>query len=309
MRIFRHYATHFYRVVKNNRRLSFFGDFFRNLQIYLPNFQINQKIIGKKSENLNLLGVIAYTRSMNQIKISDSEIEEGGVYYIANSLHSLVEEFGGNTVIEKKADRIIAKIYCKSTYLDLFKSEIEDKVADVLAIKYKYEFFKRRICPIGLNAYQSEILYTALISADIEDDKRYIIRKIRGLDGYVIDGIYTLLLPPLKNKWQEIVSYIPLFFDGAKLCDFVSFLVSEKRGKRVIVDGKDVYDGNYNRLKRSSLLDGEGDVLREVLLSASGNVDVLSTLPEETVGYLKSFFGGRITFLKGSLQKTVDKNF
>lgn len=246
---------------------------------------------------------------MNQIKISDSEIEEGGVYYIANSIQGLVEEFGGNTVIEKKADRIIAKIYCKPTYLDLFRSEIEDKVADVLAIKYKYEFFKRKICPMGLNAYQSEILYTALISADIEDDKRYIIRKIRGLDGYVLDGIYTQLLPPLKNKWQEIVSYIPLFFDGNKLCDFVSFLVSEKRGKRVIVEGTKVYDGNYNRLKRSLLLDGEGDVLREVLLSASGNVDVLSTLPEETVRYLKSFFGGRITFLKGSLQKTVDKNF
>ena len=87
----------------------------------------------------------------------------------------------------------------------------------------------------------------------------------------------------------------------------MAYLVGEKKGKRVIVKDGNVFDLNYNLLKKSALLGRGEDVVKEVLLSASGNVQVFSGLTAEQEKYLKGFFGGRIAFLKGSLQKTVDK--
>jgi hypothetical protein len=43
----------------------------------------------------------------------------------------------------------------------------------------------------------------------------------------------------------------------------------------------------------------EGEIIREVILSASGNVDVNSKLPEMDEKYLKRFFGRRVNFSQG----------
>lgn len=66
-----------------------------------------------------------------------------------------------------------------------------------------------------------------------------------------------------------------------------------------------VYDGNYNLLERSALLPdlpcgAEGRILREVILSASGRVEVGSDIPEADRRYLRDFYGGRISFRAGA---------
>lgn len=239
---------------------------------------------------------------MKRIKVSDSTSGEDGISYLLKSLAPIASDLGGKIVGLNCEQRVGFKLFCREDRLDYFKSETEDKIADVLAIKYKYEFFKRKIHPVGLSKYETELLLTALISADIEEDKRYVLRRIRGLGEYVLDGTFNFKLRALKNKWKEIVSYIPLVFSSKQLEEFVAFLMSEKRGKRVFVQNGKVYDPYYNTLKRSSLLDGEGDVIREVLLSSGGTVEVLSQLTKEEEKYLRSFFGRRVSFLKGSLK-------
>lgn len=245
--------------------------------------------------------------SMIKIEISDLDREEDGVNYVTQTLGALAFDLGGEMQTFKDTSRVGAIVTCPEKYSDLLRSEIENKVADVLAIRHKYSFLKRRFHPAGLSDYQAEILYTAIISADIEDDKRYILRRVRGLENYFIDGVYNFKLKALKNKWKEILAYIPLFFTQNQLFEFVAYLVGEKKGKRVIVKDGNVFDLNYNLLKKSALLGRGEDVVKEVLLSASGNVQVFSGLTAEQEKYLKGFFGGRIAFLKGSLQKTVDK--
>ena len=239
---------------------------------------------------------------MKQIKVTDSTKEEGSISYLLKSLASLASDLGGEIVKIESEQRVGVKVFCKAEHEDFFRSEIEDKIADVIVVKYKYEFFKRKIHPAGLSLYEIELLITALISADIEEDKRYILRRLRGQTDYVLDGFFNFRLQALKNKWKEIVSYIPVVFSAKQLEDFVAYLVSEKRGKRVLVQNGKVYDLYYNPLKKSALLDGKGDLVREVLLSSGGSVEVMSKISKEEEKYLRSFFGRKVSFLKGSLK-------
>ena len=175
----------------------------------------------------------------------------------------------------------------------------------MIAVGYKYDYFKKDIPASGLKDFEREILYSALIAADIDEDKRYIVKRTRIFDEYVIDGIFNFRLVPLRHKWEEITGYIPLVFTDKQLREFVRYLIGEKRSKKAIVQGGRVYDGNYNLLERSKLLPAlpgmaEGNILREVILSASGRVEVGSEIPDTDKKYLRDFYGGRI-FFRGEL--------
>lgn len=244
---------------------------------------------------------------MKKIEITDSLFEEVGVSYISSSIRGLIKDFGGDIYVGKVGERLKIVIESPFQYYDLYKSEIEDKIADVIAIRYKYKFLKRYLRTIGLNSYENEILHVAIISADIEDDRRYIIRKLRSFDSFAIDGIFNFRLQPLKNKWKEVISYIPFFFTGSQLCDFVAYVLGERRGKKVFVDGNAVYDVNFNKLKRATLLSSPPDVVKEALLYPCGTVEVLKPPSLQDEKDLKRYLGRRVSFLNGSLSKTVDK--
>ncbi len=246
---------------------------------------------------------------MKKIAITDSLGDEVGILYISSSIKELVKDFGGDLRIDKADERIKITVESPAQYYDLYKAEIEDKIGDVIAIKYKNDFLKRELRTIGLTPYENEILHTAIISADFEDDKRYAMRKLRAFESFAIDGIFNFRMQALKNKWKEVSSYIPFFFTGSQLCEFVSYVIGEKKGKKVVIEGNAVYDLNFNRLKRSSLICNAADVVKEALLSSSSFVEVVRCVSLEEEEQLKRYFGRRVTFLKGSLQKTVDKKF
>lgn len=239
---------------------------------------------------------------MVKIQINESKNGEETISYLIKSLDLLTSDLGGKIEKIDSEQRSVFILYCSDECENYFRSEIEDKIADLIVINYKYKFFKRKIRPVGLSKYETELLYTALISADIEEDKKYVLRRIKSCDNYYIDGFFNFKLKALKNKWKEISTYIPIVFSGKQLEDFVAFLVGEKQGKRVVIQNGKVYDLYYNLLKKSALLDGKGDVVREVLLSSSSSVEVLSQLSKEEEKYLRLFFGKRVSFLKGSLK-------
>ena len=113
---------------------------------------------------------------------------------------------------------------------------------------------------------------------------------------FLILKLILMLLIPLKKKWQEIVTYIPTTFMGSQLKDFMSFLLENKK-KKVYVDSGRVYDSHYRRLKRCSLLGGEGvNVVREVLLSGCGEVELSGKIESDDERYLKEFYGDRVYF-------------
>ena len=235
---------------------------------------------------------------MKEIKVTESRFRAVDIDYVHRGVSGVVSDLCGRAETYYGADRAILTIKFAKEYADFFKTEIEDRIADVIAVKYKYAFFKKYVRTSGLDSFETELLRAALISADLDEDKKYIVRRLRNYDEYAIDGIYNFRLTPLKRKWQDIVGYIPPFFTGVQLKDFVSYLLSEKREKKVFVERGGVYDANFVKLDRASLTcdTSEGRIVREVLLSASGKVDVKTPLDSLDEKYIRSFYGSHAVF-------------
>ena len=171
---------------------------------------------------------------------------------------------------------------------------------------YKYSFFKRTINLSGLDELERELLLTSLISADIEEDKKYVIKKLRDFKEYALDGIFNFRLKALKEKWYDIVSYVPPSFQPSQLKDFIVYLIRDKSNKRVYFDGGSVYDKRYNLLKRRELLSGDSGklpIVKEILLSSAGEIELASKLPIEDEKYIKEYYGDRVSFSSGYFLK------
>ena len=238
---------------------------------------------------------------MSEMKflVTDSEYRRSGVEYVYKTLARHISAVGGSSECGVLGGRVYFVAYAPDEKGKYFRSLIEDKLSDVIAVNYKYDYFKKYIRVSGLKDVEYELLLSALISADIEDDKRYA-RSRLGSSPYALDGSFFFTMKALTEKWREIVGYIPTYFAPDQLKEFVSYIVCEKKGGRVYVMGSKVYDVNYNLLNRAYLTGGdECKVIKEIILSSSGEVELASPIPERDEYYLKEFFGDKIFFGKG----------
>lgn len=233
---------------------------------------------------------------MTEICISDGVERANGLYYIKNSVSELCEKASAGVKIVSAGNRARLLFDCPEYYADIMQVEIADRVAEVIAVGYKYGFFKREIKISGLDSTEKEILLASLISADLKEDKKYVYDRIKPFKTVNIDGFYNFRLRPLAGKWRDIAEYMPTVFVNSQLKDFIAFLLENKK-KRTYIDDCKVYDNYYRRLKRCSLLDGEeGKIVREVLLSGCGEVEIRGSIPETDEKYLKAFYGDKIFF-------------
>lgn len=224
--------------------------------------------------------------------ITDSSKNYSSIKYVLSALETQLEKLGGRTCAQSSQTRSELLVELDTAQLKFLLPIVEDKVGDVVAVSYKYNFFKKRLRTKGLNQTELELLYCALISADLDEDKRYVKGKFRKSNIYAIDGAYNFLMLPLKNKWAEVVSFIPPVFTTRELREFVKYLANEKRGKKVVVKNDGVYDKNLNKLGFSELIKGgqHGKVVKEVVLSGAGNVLVEGALSEVDKKYIDMFF-------------------
>ena len=169
-------------------------------------------------------------------------------------------------------------------------------MAEILAIKYKYEYFKKQVPACGLSAIDREILLTSLIAADLEDDKKYTYERLKNYSEIAIDGVFNFRLKPLKKKWQDVADCIPHLFLNSQLKEFISYLLENKK-RLVYIDNGRVYDSHYRRLNRSELLGGESvKIVREVLLSNCGAVNICGQIPKDDEYYLREYYSDKVTF-------------
>jgi hypothetical protein len=233
---------------------------------------------------------------MNSITITEKDYNDSNLLYVQTVMSELFNHADCYVKSQTLDGRRVLKVDCAEYYLDIIKTEIADKVAEIVAIKYKYEYFKRNVRIGGLSETEKEILMASLIAADLDEDKKYAFDRIKQYGEIAIDGIFNFRLKPLKKKWQDIVAYIPTCFVNSQLKEFVSFLLENKK-KRVYIDQGKVYDSHFRRLKRSTLLDGDGvKIVREVLLSNCGEVELSGNIPEDDEFYLKEFYSDKIIF-------------
>ena len=233
---------------------------------------------------------------MVQITVTENAINENNLFYVQSALSEIFTHAGCSVVNNADEKRCSLIINCPEEYKDIIRVEISDKVAEVISIKYKNDFFKRQVSIDGLGCVEKEILMASLIAADLEEDKKYAFEKIKNYEQIAIDGIFNFRLKQLKKKWQEIVAYIPTCFMNSQLKEFIGFLL-ENKSKRIYVESGRVYDCHYRRLKRSTLLDGESALLtREILLSNCGEIRLSGEVPKEDEYYLKEFYNDKIIF-------------
>ncbi len=233
---------------------------------------------------------------MTEIIITEKDYNQSNLLYIQSVMSELFNHADCAVKLNFIGDRANLIITCPEYYVDIVKAETADKVAEIIAIKYKYEYFKKNVKTLGLSTTEKELLFAGLIAADLEDDKRYSFEKIKNYTDLAIDGVFNFRLQPLKTKWKDIVQYIPVGFMNTQLKEFISFLIENKK-KRVYIDCGNVYDWHYRRLKRSSLLDGDSiKIVREVLLSNCGEVELSGEIPNDDEYYLKEFYSDKIIF-------------
>ncbi len=234
---------------------------------------------------------------MGYLFVSENYENNNNILYIRENLSSVIFKEIENKVTADKY-RVGISFFVEDKILLLANEEIADKIADVIAIAYKYDYFNEKVKVGGLNVFQKDLLITSLISADLTEDKRYIRSKIGEIKDFAIDGFFNFRLTNLKKKWEEICNYIPEFFSGRELKDFMMYLINEKKGKKIFIDGNKVYDKLGNRLKKSSLIPiSKFSVFKEILLSASSSME-MKRLPSDEIElkYIKEYFGDKILF-------------
>ncbi|MBQ9756644.1 MAG: hypothetical protein IJV99_03495 [Clostridia bacterium] len=236
---------------------------------------------------------------MKQIIVTEKRENESNLFYVQSALGEVFTHAGCSIKNYSDDKRSALTVNCPKDYADIVTFEMGDKIAEVIAIKYKNDFFKKTVKVSGLPKVEREILTASLIAADLDDDKKYAFERLKGQTSVAIDGVYNFRLGLLKKKWAEITEYVPTSFLKSQLKEFIGYLIENKR-KRIYVDSGRVYDSHYRRLKRSSLLDGnEAKITREILLSNCGEIRLTGRLPEQDEYYLKEFYNDKIIFSSG----------
>ncbi len=234
---------------------------------------------------------------MNHLFISDSTQNDKNIFYIKESLSNLIfNEVKDKFSTDNLRVGLLLDIDEKSN--TIASEELIDKVSDVIAIGYKYNFFKSNLSMGGLNETERELLITSLISADLKEDKRYIRSKFKQSSEMAIDGFFNFKLANLKRKWQEICSYIPEYFFKDELNDFIRYLVKERSGRKITIVGEKVFDRFGKVLNRYKLIGDKENlkVTKEALLSSASEL-LIKKLPREAdMFYLKEFFSDKILF-------------
>ncbi|MCK9181233.1 MAG: hypothetical protein M0P15_10370 [Bacteroides sp.] len=239
---------------------------------------------------------------MNKIFISENNCNQSNMTYLYNSMSESIVDCKAQVDLDIDDKRVNVTYSVDEKYHDFLKQRLEEKIAEIIAISYKYYYFKNNIKTSGLSDDEFEFLLASLISADFEDDKRFIKNKLKRISIYTIDGFFNFRLNALKNKWSEIAGYIPSYFNCEQLKDFISFLINDNnKGRKVFVDGENVYDKFYNKLDRSSLLQNnfsKGKLITELILSGCDQIELRSKVGEYEEKYLKEFYSGRVIFAK-----------
>lgn len=241
---------------------------------------------------------------MNVLRISEEVENVNNLNYISDGIPEVIVDRESRS-IEDTGKRVVLDLSLKDESDDdkmkIFRRELCDKISDVICIAYKYHAFNGKIKALGLDPTEREILIASVISADLEDDKRYVKSRIGFGYDYAVDGLYNFKLQPLKCKWEEIAEYIPDYFTPEELKEFVSYLIGEKKGRKIYIDGETVYDGKCRKLERSRLIPGgpSRKIVKEALLSGAGEICVIGKLAEYDVASLRKYFGDKILLSRG----------
>lgn len=232
---------------------------------------------------------------MGELIVSERESAFRYVAYVAGALSG--SRRAAQTEIGFCGGRVYLRVRAGERALAALRGLVEDRIAEVYCVGYKYELFRGLVCPAGLNAEERGILLSAIIAADLPADKRYVLSRLTEVKEHALDGFFLFRLRDLAAKWKNIAACVPHALSHGQLTEFMQYLLGGSRG-RVFLKGNEVYDAHCRRLHRSSLLGEEAlpDPLREIVLSGAGKVECLGRAGEREELFLKRYYAGRVGF-------------
>lgn len=229
---------------------------------------------------------------MNKTLVLDTSSNEMNIAYIFNELSAVCLSTNSNLTLSSNSDLSSVELKLDDNYKGFMLSELEDKIADAIAIGYKYQYFKNNLKIAGVSSDEREILLASLIACDLIDDKKYVLAKIKSTTVYSISGLFNFRLKNLKAKWAEILSFMPTYFMPGQLKEFLTFLYEDFSQARVFIYGNNLYDKKFNKLNKSFLMQSNTkyDLIKDVILSRSKNIEVLSPISKIEEDFLNEYF-------------------
>ena len=159
-------------------------------------------------------------------------------------------------------------------------------------------FLKQNLKFTGLCIKDTEILLAFFISADLPEERIYLVACLKEMDEHTIDGFYKFRLNKLREKWNGVVNCIPSHFSKKQLVDFAEYLLKDRKDT-VKLSKNGVYDMRNCCLRRHILIDinnWELNRMCEIILSCAGRVECLEELSTEQESFLKNYYDGRVRF-------------
>ena len=80
---------------------------------------------------------------MSELIITESSIRKNNLTYLYGALGEMINQVDARVDIKNGKNRYELKIFIPDEYNSIFLTETEDKIADVIAINYKYNYFRR----------------------------------------------------------------------------------------------------------------------------------------------------------------------
>ncbi len=114
-------------------------------------------------------------------------------------------------------------------------SIIKQCITDMLSKEAKYTYFEEAVALPMLTSSERNLLLSALVEFDREEEKEIIDRSYSVSDGLCIDGVYNFLLKDLKERWNEILQLTvdnSLFLSDREIFyELIKFLFSSIKPK------------------------------------------------------------------------------
>ncbi len=196
------------------------------------------------------------------------------------------------------AQRILLACEFESQGAERIRKIVEEKIAEIICVGYKYREMMPLIQPAGLSAEEREVLLAAILAADFVEDKKYVLSRLKEMAHHSIDGFYLFRLQALRDKWKGVAQCVPGYFTKERLSEFMEYLIGGSAGKIFLKDS-DVYDSRCKKLHRAMLIENaksEINIFREIVLSGAGKIECLGELSVRQEDFLKKYYAGRVGF-------------
>ncbi len=220
---------------------------------------------------------------------------------VANSLTQVFRAAGVKAQFSEGEEVSVLLLEIPEHYAEFVLAEIKEKLAELISVGYKYDFFAENTKFLGLPPEKKELFLTAVIAADFPDDRRYVRRMITLGENFSVDGVYHFKLGKLTDKWKEIAECLPTYFGEELYRNFMQYLIDDFSDQPVYLVGDSVYDKRYGKRNLSLFLSEKNtpDPAQEILLCCGKEIHVVGEENTRALPFLRDFYGKTTHFHSG----------